>query len=115
MALGQRYRHQLQVYITGTPTATSDQSTGIKWYKGTYQLTNATGTAIGTRTGNTNLVISSQGEVATSYAAGLARAFTGGGYSNWYLPSRDEMNKFYLNKVAVGGFAILLLEFYLDR
>ena len=53
---------------------------------------------------NTNAIIASQGATAASYAAGLARAYNGGGYSDWYLPSRDELDKLYLNRDAIGGF-----------
>ena len=89
----------------GLIAAPSDQSTGIQWYNGIYIITGATETALGTGLANTNKIISAQGPVATNYAAGLARAYNGGGYNDWYLPSLDELNKLYLNKVVVGGFA----------
>jgi len=96
-------------YISGQThgliAATADQSTGIQWYNGDYITTGATATEIGTGLANTNTIILVQGAIATSYAAGLARAYNGGGYSDWYLPSKDELNKLYLNKVTIGGFA----------
>jgi len=88
----------------GLIAATADQSTGIQWYNGSYITTGATATAIGTGSANTTTIISIQGATATSYAAGLARAYNGGGYTDWYLPSKDELNKLYLNKVAIGSF-----------
>ena len=53
---------------------------------------------------NTNLIIASQGGTSTSYAAGLARAYTGGGYTDWYLPSLDELDELYYSQDAIGGF-----------
>jgi hypothetical protein len=95
----------------GLIAATSDQSRSITWDRLTgefplYQGTNrgAIGTAIGTGFSNTSNIIASQGIIATNYAAGLARAYKGGGYTDWYLPSKDELNKLYLNRVAIGGF-----------
>ena len=88
----------------GIIAATTDQGVS-KWYNGAYILTGATATAIGTGLTNTNKIIATQGATSTSYAAGLARAYNGGGYKDWYLPSKDELNKLSLNKVAIGGFA----------
>ena len=88
----------------GLVAATSDQSTSIFWWNGSYVTTGATATAIGTGLANTNTIIAVQGAVTTNYAAGLARAHNGGGYTDWYLPSKDELTKVFLNKVAIGGF-----------
>ena len=87
----------------GLIAATADQSTGIQWYNGTFVTTGATGIAIGTGQANTTAIVTIQG--AGSYAAQLCNDLTVGGYNDWFLPSKDELDKLYINKVAIGGFA----------
>lgn len=85
----------------GLVAATSDQSTGVKWWNGTV-LTITTSDDLGTGLANTNAIISAQG--AGTYAASISRNYTGGGYSDWYLPSTSELSELFNNKVAIGGF-----------
>jgi hypothetical protein len=60
---------------------------------------------VGSGSANTTAIISSQ-ENTGSYAAKLCRDYTGGGYGDWYLPSKDELNKLYINRIAIGGFSL---------
>jgi hypothetical protein len=87
----------------GLIAATADQSTGIQWYNGSYVATGAIWTAIGFGQANTLTIVATQG--AGSYAAQLCNDLTVGSYSDWYLPSKDELNKLCINKDAIGGFA----------
>lgn len=111
LAIGDSYQGGKIAYIDGSGehgliAAPSDQSTGddIVWWNGSYTTTGATGTAIGTGNANTNTIVASQG--AGSYAAKLCADLVLGGYSDWYLPSKDELNQLCLNQTAVGGFAM---------
>ncbi len=88
----------------GLIAAKADQSLSILWHNGSGVPTGATGTALGTGSANTTTIINVQGETYTNYAAGIARAYNGGGYNDWYLPSIDELWKLYLNKNQIGGF-----------
>ena len=49
----------------------------------------ATGTAIGTGLSNTNTIIAQSGH--TTSAAKLCRDYRGGGFTDWFLPSKDEI------------------------
>ena len=77
------------------------------WWNGSYVTTNvttnATGTAIGTGLSNTNLIVSVQG--AGIYAAKLCADLGLGGYDDWFLPSREELQKISENRVALGEFS----------
>jgi hypothetical protein len=67
----------------------------IQWDNGNYVETGATATAIGTGMSNTQKIVDILGN--GSYAAKLCSDLTLGGYSDWFLPSRDELNLLYEN------------------
>lgn len=60
----------------------------------------ATGTAIGDGLANTDKIISVLGD--SENAANACKNYTGGGYNDWYLPSRDELILAYKN-VGIGS------------
>jgi len=86
----------------GLIAAPSDQSTAIQWYNAAYKITGASGTVLGTGNANTNAIVSIQG--AGNYAAKLCSDLVLGGYSDWYLPSIDELYKLIINNNLIGGF-----------
>ncbi len=87
--------------VHGLIAAISDQVAA--WRNTSNQTTNAIGTALGTGMSNTNTIISIQ-NLPGGYAAKICRDYNGGGYTDWYLPSRDELNLLYQNKLSIGDF-----------
>jgi hypothetical protein len=65
-------------------------------------ITNATGIAVGTGQSNTAVITSSLGN--SNYAAFLCDQLVLNEYSDWFLPSRDELSYLYDQKTVVGGF-----------
>ncbi|MGG9962862.1 DUF1566 domain-containing protein [Ferruginibacter sp. SUN106] len=86
----------------GIIIATTDQSTTVTWGPNSVSLI-GTETSVGSGNDNTNKIVSAFG--AGNYAARLCYDLGLNGYTDWYLPSKDELNKLYLNKAAIGGFA----------
>lgn len=90
----------------GLIAATSNQTSAARWYNTSFGTTGATGTALCAGLSNSNAIVSVYGNTG-SYAAKLCRDYTGGGYSDWFLPSKDEMNKMFLNKSYLSGLSSL--------
>ena len=89
--------------IRGIIVPPTDQSKGIQWYNGSSIKTNATATWVGAGKQNTEAIVAIQG--AGSYAAQLCNDLVLNGYSDWYLPSKDELPKILKNSDSIGGFS----------
>jgi hypothetical protein len=63
-------------------------------------ISGSTGTSIGSGKTNTAAVASA----CTTGASDTAIAYSGGGLSDWFLPSIDELLQMYTQRVAIGGF-----------
>lgn len=96
----------------GLVAAKEDQSTGVRWYAGTFGRTQAKGNGIFSGKANTSIIIAAQvaiGDDNATYAARICHELqvTEGDitYSDWYLPSAIELNLMFQNRVTINAVA----------
>jgi hypothetical protein len=109
--IGDNYGGGIIFYIDGTgkhgliADITDTNYRMIKWGDSYFLNTGATGTAVGTGAENTRKIIAVQG-TKYNYAALVCANYRGGGFADWFLPSKDELYLLYKQKIAgvVKGF-----------
>jgi hypothetical protein len=96
----------------GLVCAKQDQSTGVRWYAGTFGVTRATGDGPFSGELNTAIIISSQvsiGDDGSDYAAQICNDLQitedSKSYGDWYLPSKEELYLMYQNKSTINATA----------
>jgi len=75
--------------------ASTIQAYAISWSSTNVDVSGATGTAIGTGKANTAAIIAAHSGDTASNNAAKAANITIGGKSDWFLPSKDELNQLY--------------------
>ncbi len=103
--IGQTYGGGVIFYIDGTGqhgliAATSNQSTGAPW--GCDGTSIGTSTAIGSGQANTTAIVN--GCSTAGIAARLCDDLDLNGYTDWFLPSKDELYQMYVQKSFIPGF-----------
>ena len=92
--------------VHGLIAAAGDQSADVIWGCMGDIIPGADGLAIGSGYQNTLDIVSNCSE--TEIAARICNDLELGGYDDWYLPGKDELEKLYLNRLAIGGFSNLV-------
>ncbi|MFM7310889.1 MAG: DUF1566 domain-containing protein [Flavobacteriales bacterium] len=104
LAIGDAYQGGVIFYLDGNGhgliAATSDQSIGALW--------GCEGTSITTQSGLNTGLVNTEAIYVTCQQADIAARIcydlSLNGYTDWYLPSRDELDLIYQNQAAIGGF-----------
>lgn len=112
--IGEHYGGGIVFYVYdngqhGLIVSDTSISTSAKWYAGTSSITLANGDGVGAGLLNTAIIIARQGAGDGSlYAARICNEYsvTSGNvtYSDWYLPSKYELNLIFQQSALIGGF-----------
>lgn len=92
-------------YFEVSPSSATVERT---WSTGANQFISVPGgtaVEIGTGEQNTINIVAQSGNVSATSAAVYASEYTYGGYSDWFLPSKDELNQLAVNKDNIGGYS----------
>src|SRR5690625_1452236 len=86
--------------------AEEDHSSRTRWNYGDLKVTHADGDGIGEGIMNTQRIIEHHRDEdpESVYAAKVCDDYLGGGYDDWYLPSKTELDLMYSQKEKIGGF-----------
>ena len=105
LSIGDTFQGGIVFYLDsnggGLIAAPTDQSTGASWGCGGTIISGADGTAIGT--GYQNTVDIEAGCPTAGTAADICANLTLGGYSDWFLPSKDELELMWTNLANSDG------------
>ena len=88
--------------LHGLIAAPEDGQNEIQWYNGSYIATGASAMLIGSGLSNTSMILNVQDNGC--YAAKYCDELVLNGYSDWFMPSKDELNILYENRLAIGDF-----------
>jgi len=104
LKIGDYYAGGIIFYLDGTgqhgEVFANTLGSGLWDACNTHKATGATGTAIGTGASNTNILINVLGIYCSIATA--SKNYKGGGYSDWFLPSRDELHLVFINLALTG-------------
>jgi hypothetical protein len=106
-SIGQSYGGGIICYINGTGNhgliaAPNDQSSGSMWGCSSTSIP-STSTAIGTGQANTTAIVN--GCSTAGISARVCDDLVLNGFSDWFLPSKDELSQMYLQRNLIGGFS----------
>ena len=112
--IGQNYGGGTVFYLDDTGkhgliVSSINQGATFPWSGQTAVATQATGTSLGSGPANTAAIVDALGQ--GDYAASICDRLTMGGYDDWYLPSKDELQLMYQQK-AKGKLKSLTGDFY---
>lgn len=121
--LGERFGGGMVIWVDesgehGLVAALQDQSGAVRWKNGQAnppqlygdhgdRFVNAGGDGIYAGASNTILIIAQQtaDDLSGDFAAKVCSGCNQGGYGDWYLPSKAELDILFQNKDAIGGFS----------